>query len=246
MTTTLSRNGTRQPQELNCVRGHVMRERQEHGGGQDLPGLHALQREAGEEAAPAERRVLEDHRAGAGDFAGDRESLDQPQQHQQDRREHADLLVGRQHADCHGRECPSGTCRPAARSCGHACRPSGPGRRRRSAARHSPRRRSPATRRSRPWVARREEDLRKDQRGGGGVDEEVVVLERRADPAAGGGLAGLMSAMRLVFGKSGHIVPPSIVRPRGAGLPRAACRSRCLMARATGTRSWRKPRPRCS
>ena len=34
-------------------------------------------------AAPAERRVFEDHRAGAGDLPADREALDQPQDHQQ-------------------------------------------------------------------------------------------------------------------------------------------------------------------
>ena len=76
----------RQPQELNASVGHVVRERQEDRRGEDLPGLHALQREAGEEAAPAERRVLEDHRARAGDLAGDREALDQPQDDEQHRR----------------------------------------------------------------------------------------------------------------------------------------------------------------
>ena len=86
------------------LRGHVVRERQEDRRGEDLPGLHALQGEAGEEAAPAERRVLEDHRAGAGDLAGDREALDQPQDDEQHRGEHADLLVGRQQPDGHRRE----------------------------------------------------------------------------------------------------------------------------------------------
>ena len=94
----------RQPQELNASVGHVVRERQEHRRGQDLPGLHALQREAGEEAAPAERRVLEDHRAGAGDLAGHREALDQAQDDEQRRGQQADLVVGRQQADGHGRE----------------------------------------------------------------------------------------------------------------------------------------------
>ena len=94
----------RQPQELKASVGHVVRERQEHRRGQDLPRLHALQGEAREEAAPAERRVLEDHRAGAGDLAGDREALDQPQDHQQHRREPADLVVSRQNADRHRRE----------------------------------------------------------------------------------------------------------------------------------------------
>ena len=45
--------------------------------------------------APAERRVFEDHRACAGDFAGYRKALDQPQDHEQDRRQQADLVIGR-------------------------------------------------------------------------------------------------------------------------------------------------------
>ena len=59
--------------------GHIGGKRQEDRRGHDLAGLHALQGEAGEEAAPAERSVLEDHRTGAGDFAGHREALYQPQ-----------------------------------------------------------------------------------------------------------------------------------------------------------------------
>ena len=43
------------------LRGHVGRQRQEDGRGEDLPSLHALKGKAGEEAAPAERRVLENH-----------------------------------------------------------------------------------------------------------------------------------------------------------------------------------------
>ena len=70
----------------------------------DLPGLHALQAEAGEKAAPAERRMLENHRTRAGDFAGNRKALDQTQDDQQRRGEQADLLVGRQQADRHRRE----------------------------------------------------------------------------------------------------------------------------------------------
>ena len=127
--------------------GHVVRERQEYRRGQDLPGLHALQREAREEAAPAERRVLENHRAGARDFAGDREALDQTQHDQQHRRQQAHLLrrsaAGRRPSS----RSPSGTCRRAAPSCGRGCRPSDRERTRRSAARRSRRRRSPAMRR---------------------------------------------------------------------------------------------------
>ena len=69
----------RHPQELNEAVRQVVGERQEYGGGKDLPGLHALQREAGVITAPPERRVLQDHRAGAGDFSGDRKALNEAQ-----------------------------------------------------------------------------------------------------------------------------------------------------------------------
>jgi hypothetical protein len=95
MTMKLSRNGMRRPHGIELLRGHVVRQRQEDGGGHDLAGLHALEREAGEEAASTERRVLQDHRAGARDLPGDGEALDQAQQHQQHRSQQADLLVGR-------------------------------------------------------------------------------------------------------------------------------------------------------
>ena len=100
----------RQPQELNASSGMKCGERQEDRGGEDLPGLHALEGEAGEEAAPAERRVLEDHRTGAGDLAGDREALDEAQDDEQHRGEHADLLVGRQERRRPSSRSPSGTC----------------------------------------------------------------------------------------------------------------------------------------
>jgi hypothetical protein len=102
MTTMLSRNGTRQPQLLKAslaCSGRAAGTPRRRGSA----GLHALQREARIEAAPAERRVLEDHRARARDLAGDREALDQAQHDQQRRREQADLVVGRQEADQHGR-----------------------------------------------------------------------------------------------------------------------------------------------
>ena len=207
MTTKLSRNGIRQPQELNASVGHVVRERQEDRRGQDLPGLHALQREAGEEAAPAERRVLENHRAGAGDLAGHREALDEAQHDEQHRGEQADLLrrsaAGRRPSS----RSPSGTCTRSAPSCGRGCRPSARGRRRRSAARRSRRRRSPATRRWRPSDPSMGKKIcGKDQRRRRGVDEEVVVLQRRADPAAGGRLLGLVPAVRLVYDSASHSV----------------------------------------
>ena len=80
-----------------------MRKREEHSRREDLPGLHALQRIAAVIAATAEWRMLEDHRTGAGDLAGDREALDQPQEDEQRRGEHPDLLIRRQERDRHRR-----------------------------------------------------------------------------------------------------------------------------------------------
>ena len=78
------------------------RQRQEDGGGENLTRLHALESEARIEAAMAERRVLENHRARAGDLAGHRESLNQAQHDQQRRREHSRLRVRWQQSDGHG------------------------------------------------------------------------------------------------------------------------------------------------
>ena len=186
--------------------GHVVRERQEHRRGQDLPGLHALQGEAGEEAAPAERGVLEDHRAGAGDLAGDREALDQPQDHEQRRGEHADLLVGRQKPDGHRREAHEEHAHDQHRLAAVGIAPvpedEGADRPRDVADAVGRQRRDDGDR----GVARGKEDLREDQRRRRGVDEEVVVLQRRADPAAGGRLLRLVPAVWLVFCGASHFV----------------------------------------
>src|SRR5712672_3800343 len=80
---------------------HVMRERQENRRGKDLPGLHALEGEARVEAAPPKRSMLENHRTGAGYFAGDSEALYEPQYHEKHWSEHADLLICRQKPDGH-------------------------------------------------------------------------------------------------------------------------------------------------
>ena len=81
-----------------------MRKRQEHCRGEDLPRLHALQGKAGEEPAPAERRVLENHRAGTGDLAGDCEALDEPENDEKERGNPTDLLVRGQDTNGHRRE----------------------------------------------------------------------------------------------------------------------------------------------
>ena len=63
--------------------------------------LHALEGEAGVEAAPPERSMLENHRTGAGYFAGDSEALYESKDHEKHWSEHADLLICRQKPDGH-------------------------------------------------------------------------------------------------------------------------------------------------
>ncbi len=81
--------------------GHVMSERQENRCGEDLPGLHALKSEAGVEAAPTKRSMLENHRTSAGDFTGDSEALYESQYNEKHRSEYADLLICWQEPDGH-------------------------------------------------------------------------------------------------------------------------------------------------
>jgi hypothetical protein len=61
-----------------------------------LAGLHAMQRAARIEAAPAKRRMLENHRARAGDLTSNREALDETKKNEKHRHEQADALVSRQ------------------------------------------------------------------------------------------------------------------------------------------------------
>ena len=188
-----------------------MRERQEHSCGKDLPRLHALQAEAGEEAAPAEWSVLQDHRAGTRDFAGHRKPLDQAQGDQKDRRQHADLLIGRQH--------PHGHCREAHEEHAHE-------QQRLAAVRIAPMAQDEGANRpsdvadtvgrqgcddGHRRVLRGEKDLWKYQRRRSGVDEEVIVFQRGADPSAGGGLARLVGAVRLVVRGGGHFVSSHLI-----------------------------------
>ena len=148
--------------------------------------------------------VLEDHRAGAGDLAGDREALDEPEDHEQHRGEDTDLLVGRQEADADRREAHEEHAHDqhVLAAVGIAPMPEDEGA-------DGPADVADAVGRQRRndrdrGVPRGEEELREDQRRRRGVDEEVIILQRRADPAAGGRLLRLMSAMRLMFGGIGH------------------------------------------
>ena len=181
------------------VRRHVGGERQEDRGGHDLSGLNALQAEAGEEAAAAERRVLEDHRTRAGDLAGDGEALNEPQDDEKHRRQQADLLVGRQQPDRHGGK----THREHAED-QHVLAPVGVAVMAEDEGADRPRDVADAVGRQgrddrRGRVALGEEDLREHQSRRRRVDEEVVVLQRRADPAAGGRFLRLAPALRAVM-----------------------------------------------
>ena len=178
---------------------HVVRERQEHRRGENLSRLDALQCEARKEAAPAERRVLENHRARARYLARNREALDEPQYDEEQRCQPADLLVGRQDPDGHRRESHQehahdqhGLAAVRVTPVSEEESAYGPGNIAYAVGRQ---RRDDRDR----GIRRREEDLREDQRRRRGIDEEVVVLQRRADPAAGGRLFRLVRAVWLVF-----------------------------------------------
>src|SRR5207302_1406324 len=77
-TTTLSQNGTRQPQDKSWSSGNREMGRNTAVARME-PGLCATKREAGDEGASVSRRVLERHRVGAGLLAGRGEALTQPQ-----------------------------------------------------------------------------------------------------------------------------------------------------------------------
>ena len=186
---------------------HVVRERQKHRRGEDLPGLHALQRKACEECSPAERSVLQDHGACPGNLTGDRKALDQPQDDQQQRRQPADLLIRRQNSDSHGRETHE---EHADEEHGLAAVGVAPVTQKECTNRTSDvadtvgRQRGDDGDRRVPFG---EEDLRENQRRCGRIDKEIVVLQRGANPPAGGGLPGLVCTVRLMFhgaGRSSH------------------------------------------
>ena len=76
----------------------------EHAGREQAARGDARLRPARPEAAPGGVAMLGRHQHRPAPFAADREALDQAQDDQRDRRPDADLLVGRQQADQHGRD----------------------------------------------------------------------------------------------------------------------------------------------
>jgi len=131
------------------------------------------------------------YRAGPGDFTGHGKALDQAQQHQQGRGQQADVVVGRQQADSHGRQAhqehaqqqyvlaPAGVTPVAEHE--------GTDRARQVAHTVGGQRGDDGHFR----VGVGEEDLREDQRRCLGIDEEIVVFECRANPSTGGRFLGL-------------------------------------------------------
>lgn len=185
--------------------GHEVRERQEDGGGEDLAGLDALEREAREEAPSSEGRVLDHHRACARDFAGDREALDQPQHDEERRGPHADLGVGGQQADREGGEAHEEHAEQE-----HVLAAVGVAPVAEDEGADGPGDVADAVGGERgddggAGIFRGEEHLRENQRGRGRIDEEVIVFQRRTNPGACRGFLGLVLACRLVIGCFCHV-----------------------------------------
>ena len=103
--TAESRNGIRQPQARNASSLCTTRHHGEQAVGDQLPGGRARLRPARPEAAPGRVAVLGDDQHRAAPLAAEREALDQPQQHQQQRGEPRPIgRVGGQQADRERRE----------------------------------------------------------------------------------------------------------------------------------------------
>ncbi|MDQ1206989.1 hypothetical protein QE377_003348 [Microbacterium sp. SORGH_AS 862] len=163
----------------------------EHTGGEDLPRLRSAHGEAREVCPSVIRRMLESHRVRARLLAPRGEPLQQTQDHEEDRRSGADLLVRRETSHDEGGD-------PHEQDGEHedalATEPVA----------HVPEHQS--TQRSReisdPERADRqhgredrigtaEEHLSEHERRGGPIDEEVVVLESTSDPGGRCRLSGV-------------------------------------------------------
>jgi len=132
--------------------------------------------------------MLQNHGTGAGDFAGNGKTLDEAQDNEKDRREHADLLVCRQDADSHRRKAheehaddqncfPAMSVAPVPQEEG-ADRPG-------NIANAVCRQRCDD---SNGGILRWKEYLREDQGRRCGINKEVIIFERRSNPSARSGL----------------------------------------------------------
>jgi hypothetical protein len=148
-------------------------------------------------------RVLDDHQGGAAPLTADREALHDPQGDQQDRRPHADRVVGRQQADeeaagahqRHGQQHHRLAADPVAEvaeeeAAEGACHVTGG---------------EGAEGRDGPHggVGPGEEQIAEDQRGDGAVDEEVVELDGGAEQPGQGDAAQLRG--RWAGGRTGWL-----------------------------------------
>lgn len=141
-------------------------------------------------AAAPERRVLHDHRAGAGDLAAHGEALDEPQDDQQRRGEHADRRVRGEQRDEERREPHHQHAQDQDVLAAMPVAPVAEDERAERARHVSDAERGERGDDGDRRVGLGEEDRREHERGGLRVDEEVVVLERAADPSARGSLPG--------------------------------------------------------
>jgi hypothetical protein len=147
--------------------------------------LHAGLRERGVIAAPLRRRVLGEQGGGAAELGARAEPLDDAQQHEQDRRQHADRIVRGQQSDQAGadahhqrgddeRGAPAdAVAEPAEEEAADR------------AEQECHAERGERDQRAHPGRGVGEEQLVEDERGGGAVDEEVVPLQGGADQRAG-------------------------------------------------------------
>ena len=92
------------PTPAQELRFRQARDDREHGRRQQQAGRHANLRPAAVKTAAVRGRVLDGHQDGSAPFAANAEALRQAQHDQGDRGPGAGLVVGRQHADEHGRD----------------------------------------------------------------------------------------------------------------------------------------------
>ena len=127
MSTTLSRNGMRQPQVEERLAGRDGGHDSQHApDASSRPSGTPIWGDGAEQAAPVDQGVLAGHEYRPAPLTAGRDALQDPQQHQQDRSRDPDLGVGRQEADERGRRPPSapgsGRAPRAARTCRRGAR----------------------------------------------------------------------------------------------------------------------------
>ena len=100
--TMLTRNGSRQPQLRNASLDIAAETMLKATTEASTPNGAAALYQAAIQATPSRRRVLDHQQHGSAPFAAEPDALHQPQNDEQHRRGHANLLIGRQAADQEG------------------------------------------------------------------------------------------------------------------------------------------------